>query len=176
MGEFLNQIPVLVQDQLKDITKTSGLQNTEESVEMMAKAWIEKKEAFEDRIGSMKMEECDTLSKDEERGALVLTYSGSLISIGPLVNGVRTAEYTSIDLRGDVPRSAKKDDSSIGADVKIDAPLLFDKGPLKSSSPVFKIAMFTEDMSAAEEQKQIKKATVILTDDFAKINKTIILE
>ena len=104
------------------------------------------------------------------------TYSGSLVSVGPLIDGARSVEYTSIDLRGDVPKSASSDDGVLGADINIDNSVEFSKGPIKSSSPVFKIAVFKEEMEAEEEQEQINKATVILTDDFAKINKTIILE
>ena len=134
------------------------------------------KDTFEERIVSLNMEETDSLSKDDDNGALVLTYSGSLVSIGPLSDGDRSVEYTSIDLRGDVPKSASADDGKLGADINIDNSVEFEKGPIKSSSPVFKIAVFKEEMSTEEEQESLNKATVILTDDFAKINKTIILE
>ena len=63
MGEFLDQCPVIVQDQIKDITKTSGLSSDEDSIEMMAKAWIEKKDSFEERIVSLDMEETDSLKR-----------------------------------------------------------------------------------------------------------------
>jgi hypothetical protein len=44
MGEYLDQVPGEVQDHIRQITKSSGLPDTEESVEMIAQGWLEKKE------------------------------------------------------------------------------------------------------------------------------------
>ena len=38
MGEYLNQVPVEIQSHLRQITKTSGLPDTEDSLEMIAQA------------------------------------------------------------------------------------------------------------------------------------------
>ena len=42
MGEYLDKIPSEVQDHIRQITRTSGLPDTEDSVEMIAKGWIDK--------------------------------------------------------------------------------------------------------------------------------------
>ena len=176
MGEFFDQIPDDIQHHIRDITESSGLENNEESLEMMAKAWIEKKEFFEERIESLDMEELDSLEKDDERGALVLTYSGSLVNVGPQVDDVRKVEYTSISLRGDVPDTAKGDEAKLAADINIDEGMEFEAGPVKSTSSILKIAVCKGDLSAEEQEEKLTNATMILSDEFIKINKTVISE
>lgn len=176
MGEYLDQIPEDLQGHIKDITKSSGLEDNEESLEMMAKAWIEKKEVFEETIMNLNMEEFDTFEKDDEKGALVLTYSGSLVNIGPLVDDARNVEYTSITIRGDVPDSAKGGDAKLGGDIKVDEEIEFEAGPIKSTSAAFKIAVCKGDLSIEEQEENLSKATMMLSNEFSKINKTIITE
>ena len=52
-------------------------------------------------------------------------------------------------------------------------PVSFTKGPIKSSSPVFKIAVTVEDMDLEEQERQITKATQILTKQFVEVNKDL---
>ena len=85
MGEYLDQIPAEVQDHIRQITKASGLPDNEDSVEMIAKGWLEKKELFEDQLTEMNMAEVQELDQDEEQGCLDMTYSGSLLNIGPVI-------------------------------------------------------------------------------------------
>ncbi|MDY6934079.1 MAG: hypothetical protein SVZ03_07640 [Spirochaetota bacterium] len=174
MGDFFDQIPGDVQDQIRDITKSSGLPDNEDSIEMMAQAWIEKKEAFEEKIEALDMEELDSYDKEDTRGALVLTYSGSLVSIGPLADDGRAVEYTSIGIRSDVPDSLKGEGSMLGKDVMVGEEMEFESGPVKSTSSIFKIAVFKEEISAEEQEEKLSDATVVLSDEFTKINKTII--
>ncbi len=67
MSDILTQIPEVIQNHIREITKTSGLPNNEDSVAQIAMAWIEKKSSFEDKIESMNMQEVDTFEKDNER-------------------------------------------------------------------------------------------------------------
>ena len=121
------------------------------------------------------MEELDSFEKEDERGAIALTYSGSIVNIGPLVDEVRNVEYTSIGLRSDVPDSADNDASKLAGDVKIDDNIDFEVGPVKSTSPIFKIAVCKGDLSAEEQEEALKETTIALSDEFAKINSTIIV-
>jgi len=174
MGEFYNQIPVEVQSHLKDIIQSSGLPNSDESLEMMSEAWIEKKNAFEREIESIGMEEIDFLEKDDSRGALIMTYSGSLINIGPVSDGKRKAQYSSIGLRGDVPDMAENDESKLHSDITLDDVIEFERGPVRSTSAVFKIAVCKDMLDAEEQEETISNATLILTREFTDINKTLI--
>lgn len=174
MGEFYNQIPTEVQSHLKDIIQTSGLTNSDESLEIMAEAWVEKKKAFEREIESIGMEEIDYLEKDDNRGALIMTYSGSLVNIGPITDGKRKAQYSSIGLRHDVPDLAENDESMLRSDVSLDEVIEFERGPVRSTSAAYKIAVCKDILDAGEQEETIGSATLILTKEFTDINKTLI--
>jgi len=176
MGEFLSQIPQNIQGHIKEITKTSGLPNDEESLEKIAQAWIEKKNLFEDQIKTSGMEELKELPKDDAKGCLALTYSGSLVNIGPLVDGVRHVEYTSIGVRSDVPGAAEKDGSKLSKNVKVDSTIEFEVGPVKSTSAIFKIAVCKGNLSAEKQEEKIAQATQILKEEFVEVNKTVVLD
>ena len=173
MSEHLDLIPVEIQDHIRQITKTSGLPDTEDSVDMIAQGWLEKRERFEKLLARMSMEEVDLLERTDPHGCLAMTYSGSLINIGPLREGGRTVQYASIGLRQDVPEVAAQEGSELGADVVEGAPVTFAKGPIKSSSPVLTIAVTSEEMDLEEQEKQITKATQILTKQFVDVNKEL---
>src|SRR5208337_615605 len=100
-------------------------------------------------------------------------YSGSLINIGPLRDGGRTVQYASIGLRQDVPEIATETGSELAAEVMEGTPVTFARGPIKSSSPVYKIAVTMEDMDIEEQERQITKATQILTKQFVEVNKNL---
>ncbi len=174
MGEFLVQIPDYIQDHIKELTKTSVLPNTEESVEKIAQAWLEKKKTFEEEISKMNMEEIDSFEKINEKGALVMTYSGSLVNVGPLVDNARKISYVSIGLRKDVPEMLTKENCRLASNIIIGDPVEFENGPVKKTSQVFKIVVCKEELSANEQEEIIDKATTVIIDEFVEVNKTII--
>ncbi len=176
MGEFLDQIPGDIQQHIKDLSKASGVGEDEESVEKMAQAWLEKKDCFESKISEQDMEEVESFSKDEEKGALVLTYSGSLLNVGPLVDDVRNVEYTSVGIRTDVPQTASGDNAKLAGDIIVGKGADFEVGPVKTTSAIHKIAVCKEELSPEEQEETLSNATVMLSEDFVKINQTIIAD
>jgi hypothetical protein len=176
MGQYLDQIPEKVQDHIRQLTRTAGLPDTEESVEAIAQGWLEKKRGFEEQVARMNMEEVEFLDREDERGSLVMTYSGSLLNIGPLVNSARKVEYASIGLRKDVPQIASKENSELGADIEVDENVRFSVGPIKKSSPAFKIAVLNEELSAEEQEEKLAQATQVLTEEFVEVNKTLSID
>jgi hypothetical protein len=107
---------------------------------------------------------------------VVMTYSGSLLLIGPLDDGVRRAQYISIGLRKDVPDSVEKTGAVLAKDVRVDETVEFEIGPVKSTSQVFKIAVLTEKLPLLEEEQKIQEATQVIAEEFVEVNKTIISE
>ncbi len=176
MGEYLDQIPAEIQDHIRQITKSSGLPDTEESVEMIAKGWLEKMELFGCQAAEMNMAEVETLDQNDEQGCLAITYSGSLLNIGPIREEGRTVQYASIGLRQDVPETASRENSQLSSDVSTGESVSFSVGPIQSSSPIYKIAVTTGDLEADEQEEMISKATLILTEEFVEVNKTLQLE
>jgi len=174
MGQYFELLPDKIKRQAEELTKSSGLPETEDSLEKISKSWIDKKTMFEEQIKSLHMEEVETFRKDRKGGALMLTFSGSLVSLGTLLEGKRQAEYASIELRRDVPDFLRKTDSELTQDVKINEGVEFEAGPIKKSSPLLKIAVCPEDVSIEEQEQRIREATIFLTNGFVKINRTVI--
>ncbi|HRY79503.1 MAG TPA: hypothetical protein P5117_12275 [Spirochaetia bacterium] len=173
MSTFETLEPI-IQDHIRQIAKTSGLPAGPDTYEMMADAWLEKKTCFEEALAGNDLEEVSFFGRAEARGALVLTYSGSLLNIGPQVEGLRRCEYTSIGMRTDVPASAVEEASVLEADLEADEPARFEKGPIKSSSPVFKIAVAKAKLEAEEEEALLTQVSQGLAEDFVEVNKTVI--
>ncbi|MBU0934779.1 MAG: RNA-dependent RNA-polymerase [Spirochaetes bacterium] len=163
-----------IRKHIQQITRTSGLSDTAESHELMAKAWLEKNSCFEQTITESAMEETTFFGKDEARGAMILTWSGSLINIGPMVDGKRHCAYTSIGIRTDVPASALHEAAILEDDLETDQPALFKEGPIQQSSPIYKIAVVAEKLPVAEEAELLEKVNQTIAEDFVEVNKTII--
>jgi len=174
MGEFFEKIPDYIKDHIKEITKRSGMSDNEESLEKISEGWLEKEKIFEQEISNMKMIEINSFEKENPKGALILTYSGSLINLGPLVDNVRKVSYASIGLRQDVPELATNDLSVLDSNIDIDDIIEFKVGPVKRTSAVYKISVCEEELSAKEQEKNITKAATVIIDDFVEVNKTIV--
>ena len=172
--DTFNSLSPEIQQHLKQIAKTSGLPLNDDSSELLAAAWVEKKAIFEKMLADNKLVEVAFYGQAEARGALALTWSGSIINIGPLVQGVRRCDYTSIGLRADVPPAATYDAAELSADLEVDEPVQFAKGPIKTSSPVYKIAVASEVLEPEEEEAMLTQVSQELAEDFATVNKTVI--
>lgn len=168
---YLKIIPDNVHDHLREIVIASGLEYNDDNVELMAKKWLEKNKFFDRTLKKMNMKLCDFLPKDDDRGALVLTYSGSLIRLSPIMDRFRNIDYISLKVREDVPGHVKNDKSILAEDVRVNERMHFKIGPVKTTSHVFKMAVVEERLTAAEENKKLTKATVIFADKFSKINR-----
>ncbi len=176
MGDLFEQVPSIVQDHIMAISKDFKKPGTEDSLKAIANAWLEKKEVFERKIADADMEEVDSFVIDDESAALVLTYSGSLISIGSLVDDVRNITYTSIGFRTEIPESAEKDNSNLKADLLIDNIAEFTNGPVKKTSKLFKIVVCKGDLSAEKQEETITGAVTMIEEEFVEVNKTILME
>jgi nucleoid DNA-binding protein len=177
MGEtldsaYFDRLPDRVKTHVAEVTKSSGLPQTEDSVEKISKCWLQKMKMFDDQVGALKMAEVDAFSKDSPKGALLFTYSGSLLCLGTTREGKRYAEYASIGLRKDVPDISKKEGAELESDAVVGSVLSFREGPIKSSSPLFKIVVCADEVSLEEQEKRIREATIFLTNGFVKINRT----
>ena len=176
MSEFFNQIPAHIQDHVRELTKSADLGDDEEYLELISEAWLEKKRIFEEQIESNQMEEIESFEQTDDRSVLALTYSGSLINIGPKFEGDRQLEYTSVGLRADVPDAVTEPSTDLANDVVLDKPVNFSHGRVKNTSAVFKIAVLAEEMEPEEQLEKMGEVTQILIDEFVDVNKTIIFD
>ncbi|MDT8447370.1 MAG: hypothetical protein RRB13_10810 [bacterium] len=174
MGEILSGLPAPIQTHIKSIARSAGLPDSEESYEKLAQGWAEKLRLFEEKTAAEGMVEVEQLGKDDAKGCVALTYSGSLVLIGPLDDGVRKCVYNSIGIRKDVPDSVAKEDSLLASDVAQGQPVEFAEGPVKSTSAIYKIAVAQEALTVVQEQEKISEVTVILTEGFVDVNKALV--
>ncbi len=173
MSDEIGSLSDKVRRHLERITESSGLPRGEQSFRRMASVWLEKKRLFEAQIKALDMIEVESFSKDDPRGALLLSYSGSLISLGPLSGENRLIEYASISLRADVPDLVMIEGSGLAEDTAVDREAVLRAGPIRSTSSLLKIAVCAPDVGAEEQAKRIGEATIFLTNGFLKINRTI---
>ena len=174
MGEFMSRVPERLRPHLNKITGTSGLPDSEESRELMARAWLEKVELFEQQIRALDMSEVQALEPGDPRGALLLTYSASLITLAPLRQEARRMEYASIQLRRDVPDLAVVEAAMLQGPLAVDRPAAFARGAVRSTSALLKIAVCAPDVNLEEQERRVREATIFLTNGFIKINRTIL--
>jgi nucleoid DNA-binding protein len=168
----LKDLPEAVQKHLISLIASAELPDTEEFRERMAAAWTKKCRLFEQQSRFIEMELTDSLPKSDKRGALVLTWSGSIIAIGP-DTGSREAEYASMEIRSDVPNSVQNNGTALAEDVARNKPVCFTEGQLQKTSPAFMIAVFPAGVSADTQQERLREAMIFLTNSFVKINQTV---
>ena len=174
MENYFANVSEDVQNHLKQLTGSVNLPEGEDALEILAKGWLEKEKLFLSKIEQENLEEVDTYVADEKRGGLIMTFSGSLLTIGPLGDEGRNIEYSSIGLRTDVPEKAVKSGSVLDENITIGEPVLFSVGPITKSSPVYKIAIVSKEMEPKEEEGLLSDLTQVITDEFTEINKTIV--
>lgn len=168
-----NSLPEEIRTQLVSVLEDEGKAGDAESLERYARVWHEKYDLFIGQIHALGMEIIDRLEESDTRAAILLTYSGSLISLGPEQDGKRSLEYASIRYRTDVPDFVKSSDARITGAIAQGSSANFSQSPLKQSSSIFRIALCAEGTSARDQESRVREATVYLTNGFIKINRTL---
>jgi nucleoid DNA-binding protein len=175
MTEHVRGLDASTRSHLEGLLRSSGLPETEESLEEMARVWFEKKAMFEGQVKALGMLSLERFAAEDSRGALLLTWSGSLLSAGPLESGRagRRTEYASIELRTDVPHLAMSERGTFVSDLVRGEPATLRGGPVASTSALLTIAACDPAVPAAEQEKRLREATIFLTNGFVRINRTV---
>ena len=171
MGECFDRLPEAVRAHVRGLVGPAGLQDAEGGEELLAEGWLEKQQAFEHHTSHQGMVTVESYSKNELTGALVMTYSGSILSLGPIVDGERDVAYASIAVRRDVPQMLVKQDAELAGDVTVGNSAHFVDGPVLKTSPVYTIAVFDQTLSPESEKAALVELTQVLTERFVDINK-----
>jgi nucleoid DNA-binding protein len=171
MGMVLAQLPDKIQKHLAGILAGTEMPKDDQSLEILAQNWIGKKGTFDTMIKSFAMHEEGSLAAADARAMLLLTYSGSLIGIGPERGEGRWMEYASIKLRHNVPEIVAVEKTGIKDTIAVDATANFTEGKIKSTSAIFKIAVCDPVVDLNEQEKRVREAMIFLTNAFAKLNR-----
>ncbi len=169
--ENINSIPENIENHLKGLLSITD--DTELKLDDLKNVWIEKEDLFERQTKSLGMVPLDQFAPDDTRGAILLTYSGSLISIYSAEDNFRKIEYASIKMRRDVPDIVIMEKTSFNEPVEINSPVSFSEGDIKKTSSVYKILSFEKDVPRQDQDKRILEAVIFLTNGFVKINRTL---
>lgn len=176
MMESFGELPERIQRHLEAITESSGLPPGEESLTKITENWTAKRRLFVEQREALDMTEEERFSAEDPRAALLLTYSGSLICLGPLTEGGRTFEYASIKLRADVPDIVVTEGCNLAEEARVDAPVRFVTCPVESTSEVLFIASFDPELSPNEQEQRLLEAAIFLTNGFVKENQSLTVE
>ncbi|MDX9801823.1 MAG: HU family DNA-binding protein [Spirochaetia bacterium] len=168
----IENLPKAVQAHLLNLIKSSPLPDTPEFHSRLAGIWDKKCRLFEQQTSYLDMELTEKVAVDDSRAMIILTYSGSIVSIGPLKES-RAVEYASIHLRGDVPKSVLVTATTLDGDVAKDKPVCFTAGQIKKTSAAYMIAVCNIDLAPAVQAERIREAMIYLTNGFLKINQSI---
>lgn len=187
MSDYASRLPERIRAHLQGMLSqgSSVLPNTEQSLQTLARLWLDKRALFESQTRSLAMQECAQLPADDPRGALLLTYSGSLISLGTLPAAaapaaaapaapLRRLEYASIGLRADVPGVLVVEQTRLTEAAAADRELRLASGPMRSTSPVLSIAVCGSEVGREEQERRIREATIFLTNGFVRLNRTVL--
>ena len=173
MGSSFVKLPDHARQRVKKMAEQLG-GSDDETVERLSKAWLEKMDAFAEKMRIFGMVEVPELGKDEPRGALVMTYSGSILLLGPPKEGSRVATYSSVGSRTGVPSVAEHDKAILLNDIHINRPVEFHPGPVARTSEVYKIGVCRTHMSIDEQSAKLSAVAGELTGEFAELNQTFI--
>ena len=171
----IEDLPEAVQAHLINLIKGSALPDTPKFRSRLAGIWDKKCTLFEQQINYLDMELAESLDADDIRAMIILTYSGSIVSIGPLKE-TRDVEYASIHLRADVPKSVVVAETNLDGEIALNKPVCFSSGAIKKTSPAFMIAVCDSSLSDEVQSERIREAMIYLTNGFLKINQSIHIE
>lgn len=166
-------LPPRIEEHLKNLMGSLDLEENEENFHRLRDAWLEKERLFEGQTTALGMETVESLPEGDARGTVLLTSSGSLLSLYPEKGGTRRMEYASIPIRTDVPDLLTSEAVSLESAPILDAPVLLAGAPLKKSSPIYRMAVCAEGTPVSEQEKRIREAGIFLTNGFARINKSV---
>ena len=167
------KLPREIEEHLQKLMKSLELPDNEENYGKLYDAWIRKEHLFESQTRALEMETVEGLPEGDGRGAVLLTSSGSLLSLSPEKKEGRWMEYASIPIRTDVPDILKGEKVSLASLLRLGESLVLQDAPLKQTSPLYRIAVCRQGISAAEQEKRIREATIYLTNGFVRINKNM---
>lgn len=171
MSTIFSSLPEVIRKQIEAMASAPDAPKIADIREKLAANWAEKFELFNSQTKLLEMAETAKLEATDKRGLIALTYSGSLISMGPRSHNGRWLEYVSIKLRSDVPDIVSGTGVEIKGAVSQNAAMEFEQGPIQATSAIYRIAVCADSLSSEEQDRRIREAAIFLTHGFMKINR-----
>lgn len=169
----LSEIPAEILSHLRGLIRDTGLPDNGETLDRFAAAWMEKQRLFEAQTALLELRDSSSLDGEDPRGMLILTRSGSLISLYAAREGTRDFEYAGISMRTDVPDIIRGEGVSLLKGPAAGSSLELSGSGLKKTSPIYRIAVCPEGLKPEEQDTRIREATIFITNGFLKINNSL---
>jgi hypothetical protein len=169
--DFKRDIPQNVREHLEGLAKDTKLPQTEATISKLGEAWLLKRALFYKMAEHENFQRTATMAKTNKNGCIAITLSGSIVSIGPLVNDNREIKYTSIGMRLDVPESLYVRDGRLAEDIVCGKPIVFRQGALEKTSLIMDLAISPENKNEKEQKATLTKVDKKLRADFVQVNK-----
>ncbi|SIP92709.1 nucleoid DNA-binding protein [Alkalispirochaeta americana] len=167
-------VPEAMKPHLAAIAEETDLVPREAALQAVTQNWLEKVRLFREQTASLQMIQETRFCRDDPRGALLLTCSGSLIVLGPQDHQKkRSFEYASISLRKDVPDLARSEEAWLEEDLATGETALFGGTLITRSSEILSIATFREGLSCTDQKERLRQGGIFLTNSFLQANRTI---
>ena len=174
MAEYSHEVPEPVRSHLRSLIAPAGLAENADAQALLERGWVEKHEAFLRHTAEHDMVAAEWFHAKNPGGALAMTYSGSVVSVGPIMDGGRGVAYASIGIRKDVPQLSVTQGCALDADMKVGEPARFSSGSIERTSPLFAVAIFQTVLEAHAENDALVAVTEMLTERFIQINRDTI--
>lgn len=178
----INDLPESIQKHLLGLAKEQERLDDSGYLQTLADVWGQKEELFRKQAQAVKLELVDSVSRKDTRGMMVLSYSGSILCIGPVfltstnINFSRWVEYSSIKFRTEVPDIIMEKNATIESDLSVGKSVALGNSKLKATSPAYLVAVCPEGLNEEEQDKRIRESAVFITAGFMKYNQTLQLD
>lgn len=171
----MDELPAEVRSHLERLAAELDSADDEAVLRELELVWRKKASLFEDQARSVHLRLVSSLPAGDPNGSLVLTYSGSLLSIGPETERTlgRWLEYSSIKLRTDVPDVVTDRGISIPRGISRGEPVELTGSQIRRTSAVHAIAVCPADLPEDEQERRIRESTIFITNGFMKYNRTV---
>lgn len=175
-SEAVKQIPPATLEHLKMLIRESGFGENDEVYRKMVEAWLLKKASFAKMAEHSGFTARERFEKEDTSGCCLLTRSGSLIFLGPLVSGRRDLSYTSIGFRTDVPQTYSESGVALAGDIECGKPVIISGGKMERTSIITDIAVRPQLEPADVQAEELKKAESRIKLEFINHNRQILTE
>ena len=123
MNENISKdIPNNVVNHLKKIQSHSNLAKDNDILRKLVESWLSKRALFDRVVEHKGLVKTAVFLKDNKNGCIAITMSGSLVAIGPMIEGYRKINYLNIGIRTDIAEKITSEKSILKHDIKIDKP------------------------------------------------------
>jgi len=171
-----DELPSEIRRQLDSMIHDSGLPDGPDARERFAALWAEKFRLFSSQIESLGMTMEASFAEGDARAAILLTYSGSLVTLGPRRGKDRWIEYASIKMRTDVPDLVRGDGATQVGPIVRGETASFSGCPVKKTSAIYRIAVCPAGASADDQERRVREATIFITNGFIRLNRSLSLD